>query len=146
MELAFSTPALLFPAISLLLLAYTNRFVALASLVRKLHDEYKEGKDTGLVVQQIKNLRQRINLIRYMQGLGVFSFFLCVTTMICIYYNWSGMAELAFVFSLITLMTSLFISLIEIHKSTNALELELSDMQGIEQDHIFSNLWKKNRQ
>ena len=146
MELTFSTPALLFPAISLLFLAYTNRFVALASLVRKLHDEYKEGKDQAIVVQQIRNLRQRINLIRYMQGLGVFSFFLCVTTMVCIYYSWSVMAEFAFAFSLISLMASLFFSLIEIFKSTNALELELSDIQGIEQDHLFSNLWKKNKQ
>ena len=143
MELSFNTPALLFPAISLLLLAYTNRFVALANLVRKLHDEYKEGKETPNLVLQIKNLRQRINMIRYMQGLGVFSFFLCVATMYCIYYNWKHMAQFAFTFSLLSLLVSLFISLIEIIKSTNAIELEISDMEGIKDENLLSKFWYK---
>ena len=129
MELTFNTPALLFPAISLLLLAYTNRFVALAHLVRKLHDEYKEGKQSGMIVVQIRNLRRRINLIRYMQALGVFSFFLCVLCMYSIYNEWKPFARATFAFSLISLLASLFISLVEIFKSTNALELELSDME-----------------
>ena len=146
MELTFGTLALLFPAISLLLLAYTNRFVALANLVRKLHDEYKEGKGTGILVQQIKSLRQRINLIRYMQGLGVFSFFLCVVTMCCIYYNWTTMAKFAFTFSLLSLLLSLIFSLLEIIKSTNAIELELSDMEGIEPDSFLTGFWKKDKQ
>ena len=143
MELSFNTPALLFPAISLLLLAYTNRFVALANLVRKLHDEYKEGKETPNLVLQIKNLRQRINMIRYMQGLGVFSFFLCVATMYCIYYNWRQMAQFSFTFSLLSLLVSLFISLIEIIKSTNAIELEISDMEGIKDENLLSKFWYK---
>ena len=143
MELSFNTPALLFPAISLLLLAYTNRFVALANLVRKLHDEYKEGKETPNLVLQIKNLHQRINMIRYMQGLGVFSFFLCVATMYCIYYNWKHMAQFAFTFSLLSLLVSLFISLIEIIKSTNAIELEISDMEDIKDETLLSKFWYK---
>ena len=138
MELTFNTPALLFPAISLLLLAYTNRFVALANLVRKLHDQYKGGSGTGIIVQQIKNLRQRINLIRYMQGFGVFAFFLCTITMLCVYYEWIAVARLAFAFSLVCLMISLFLSLVEIIKSTNALELELHDIEGIEYSSLIS--------
>jgi hypothetical protein len=66
MEITFNTPALLFPAISLLLLAYTNRFLALANLVRRLHDEYKREHKSPLLLSQIKSLRQRINLVRYM--------------------------------------------------------------------------------
>ena len=143
MELTFNTPALLFPAISLLLLAYTNRFVALANLVRKLHDQYKGGSGTGILVQQIKNLRQRINLIRYMQGFGVFSFFLCTITMLCIYYEWIAVARLAFAFSLVCLMVSLFLSLVEIFKSTNALELELHDIEGIEYSSLISKWLRK---
>src|SRR5687768_5683016 len=131
MELTFNTPALLFPAISLLLLAYTNRFVALANLVRKLHDEYKEGKTSELIVLQIRNLRQRINLIRYMQTLGVFSFFLCIVTMSGIYFNLITLARYCFIASLLSLLASLFISLVEIIKSGNALEVELSDMEGL---------------
>ena len=145
MELTFNTPALLFPAISLLLLAYTNRFVALASLVRKLHDEYKEGKQTGMIVMQIKNLRQRINLIRYMQGLGVFSFFLCILCMYSIYYAWMSFAKFTFTLSLLSLLASLIISLIEIIKSTNAIELELSDIEGMENRNFLSDLLGRNK-
>ncbi len=145
MELTLNTPALLFPAISLLLLAYTNRFVALASLVRKLHDNYRQGKESTKIVEQIKNLRQRINLIRYMQGLGVFSFLLCVVCMFCIYNGWLQMAKYVFGLSLLSLLTSLIISLLEITKSMNAIELELSDIEGIN-GNIFTDLWDKNKQ
>jgi hypothetical protein len=145
MELSLNTPALLFPAISLLLLAYTNRFVALAHLVRKLHENYRQGKESTKIVEQIKNLRQRINLIRYMQGLGVFSFLLCVVCMFCIYNGWLQMANYVFGFSLLSLLTSLIISLLEITKSMNAIELELSDIEGIN-GNIFSDLWDKNKQ
>jgi hypothetical protein len=142
MELTFNTPALLFPAISLLLLAYTNRFVAIANRVRKLHDDYKSTEDATIIVQQIKSLRQRINLIKYMQGLGVFSFLLCVACMYCIYNGWTPVARLVFALSLLSLLTSLVISLIEIIKSTKAIELELSDIERDERN-ILSELWSK---
>lgn len=144
MELTFNTPALLFPAISLLLLAYTNRFIALANLVRTLHREYKEGKedsDAKLLVPQIRNLRRRINFIRYMQGLGVFSFVLCVVCMYCIYNNWMHIAHYVFATSLLSLLASLILSLVEITASTRALEVQLSD---IEQGDILSDIWNKN--
>lgn len=142
MELSFNTPALLFPAISLLLLAYTNRFVALANLVRKLHSEFKSKEDTELVVKQIKSLRRRINLIKYMQGLGVFSFSLCVVCMYLIYNNWMYLAKYVFTISLLSLLGSLIISLIEIVQSTKALEVELSDIEGDEM-RLFSDFWSK---
>lgn len=148
MELTFNTPALLFPAISLLLLAYTNRFVALANLVRNLHREYKEVQDENeakLLVPQIRNLRRRINFIRYMQGLGVFSFLLCVVCMYSIYSGWLLAAQYVFALSLLSLLASLIISLIEIIASTNALELELSDMEGIHRGTIFSDIWQSKK-
>jgi hypothetical protein len=37
MELPITTPALLFPAISLLMISYTARFLHLANLARSLH-------------------------------------------------------------------------------------------------------------
>src|SRR5688572_23782548 len=85
MEINFTTPALLFPAISLLLLAYTNRYLAIANLIRKLHDEYIKGEKGHLILQQIRILRTRINLVRLMQFLGVFSFLCCVVTMYAVY-------------------------------------------------------------
>lgn len=140
MEISFNTPALLFPAISLLLLAYTNRFLALANLVRKLHDEYVSGQKSKILLHQIKSLRRRINLIRYMQGLGVFSFLCCVAAMYSIYRGWAKPAEYIFAGSLLSLLASLIFSLVEIIQSTNAIELELSDMEELEKSNIFTDL------
>jgi len=141
MEINFTTPALLFPAISLLLLAYTNRFLALANLVRKLHDEYKRGEQNKIIIKQIHSLRRCIRLVRYMQGLGVFSFVCCVITMYTIYMNWVVAIKYEFALSLLSLLASLVISLIEITMSTKALELELSDIE--EPAGFFSDLIKK---
>ena len=141
MEITFTTPALLFPAISLLLLAYTNRFLALANLVRKLHDEYKRNEQSKIIIRQIHSLRRRIRLVRYMQGLGVFSFLCCVVTMYTIYMNWNVAVKYEFAISLLSLLASLIISLVEILQSTKALELELSDIE--EPEGFFSDLIKR---
>jgi hypothetical protein len=141
MEITFNTPALLFPAISLLLLAYTNRYLALANLIRKLHDEYIRGEKNHLLFRQIKILRRRINLVRMMQALGVFSFLCCVITMYGVYQEWVQITNVAFALSLLSLLISLVFSLIEITLSTKALELELSDMEGLESS-FFKDLWQ----
>ena len=122
-EISITTPALLFPAISLLLLAYTNRFLAIASLVRKLFDDYNRVTNKEKLILQIRNLRTRLNYIRYMQGFGVFSFLLCVACMYSIYNAWTEIANVLFAISLVSLIVSLIISLIEIFLSTSALEV-----------------------
>ncbi len=144
MEISINTPALLFPAISLLLLAYTNRFLALANLIRKLHDEYRRGDANKVIIKQIQSLRRRLNFIRYMQGLGVFSFLLCVACMYAIYNNWMLVANFVFALSLLCLLGSLLISLFEIFQSTKALELQLSDIEDLESSNIFSDLWNRD--
>jgi hypothetical protein len=144
MEINFNTPALLFPAISLLLLAYTNRFLALANLARKLHDDYKRTEQRKNIVRQIHSLRRRIRLVRYMQGLGVLSFLGCVVTMYTIYMNWMPAVKYEFAISLLSLLASLIISLVEIAQSTKALELELSDIE--EPGGFFSDLIKRREE
>jgi hypothetical protein len=131
MEISITTPALLFPAISLLLLAYTNRFLAIASLVRKLFDEYIHFKNKKNLLIQIQSLRKRLNYIRFMQASGVFSFLLCVACMYCIYNSWTTLANMLFATSLIALLVSLVFSLIEIFQSTNALEVLLSEVEDL---------------
>jgi len=128
MEITINTPALLFPAISLLMLAYTNRFLALASLIRNLHSNYKNHTDKEGVLKQIKNLRLRLRLIRQMQLFGVLSLFLCVLSMFFVYERFNFWANFLFAFSLIAMLVSLFLSLYEIQISTRALEIELGDM------------------
>ena len=141
MEITFNTPALLFPAISLLLLAYTNRYLALANLIRKLHDEYMRGEKNHMLLKQIKILRVRINMVRQMQALGVFSFLCCVITMYGVYEEWTSVTKYVFAATLLSLLVSLVISLLEISQSTKALELELSDMEELEKTNFFTDLW-----
>jgi hypothetical protein len=128
MELGLTTPALLFPAISLLLLAYTNRFLTLASLIRELHRSYKSNPDQ-LILAQISNLRYRVVLIRNMQVYGIASFFLCVLCMFVLFAGQELMGKVIFALSLIALMVSLAISFREIQVSVDALNYRLSDLE-----------------
>jgi hypothetical protein len=129
MDITLNTPALLFPAISLLLLAYTNRFLAIANVVRKLHDDYAQHRNEKAALLQIRSLRRRLGYIRMMQGAGVFSFLLCVVCMYCIYNGWMGVAKYTFAASLISLLFSLMCSLVEIFQSLNALEVLMQDIE-----------------
>lgn len=129
MHISINTPALLFPAITLLMLAYTNRFLALATLIRNLHGKYKQGiEDRVLIKEQIRNLRRRLTLIKQMQASGIISFFCCVLCMLFFYLEHELWAYSIFGLSLGFLLLSLIISLTEIYMSTKALEIELKDM------------------
>lgn len=129
MELSITTPAILFPAISLLLLAYTNRFMALASLIRNLKTQYLKNHNPNLI-GQISNLRKRIYLIRNMQACGIASFSLCVICMLLLFNNNQLIAEYVFALSLILLLISLYLSLREIQISIEALKIELSELES----------------
>jgi hypothetical protein len=124
-----TTPALLFPAISLLLLAYTNRFLVLAQLIRQLHSSERDYFQ-ALVHKQIANLRQRIALIRLMQALGVSSFIVCTLSMFSLFVEQQRLAEVLFGLSLVLLIASLLTSLYEIAISTQAIEAELADISA----------------
>lgn len=130
MEINLTTPALLFPAISLLLLAFTNRFLTLATLIRSLHAKYDQAPNK-IILGQIKNLRKRVILIRNMQALGVLSLLLCVICMFLLFYNQQLLGRYTFGVSLILLMASLGISVYEIQISVKALQLHLSNMEEI---------------
>ncbi len=126
--LTLTTPALLFSAISLLLLAYTNRFLALAQLIRNLHAQYKQNADSVLL-GQINNLRTRVHIIRYMQILGITSLLLCVLSMFLIYIGETVWAEVIFGVALLLLIASLALSVWEIQISVKALDIHLSDIE-----------------
>jgi len=131
MEISINTPALLFPAITLLMLAYTNRFLALATLIRSLHTKWKQiHEEREIIHQQIRNLKLRLVLVKQMQAAGILSFFLCVLSMLFIYLQYPLWATTIFGLSLICLLVSLALSLNEIYISTKALEIELKDMEN----------------
>ena len=128
MDIGLTTPALLFPAISLLLLAYTNRFLTLANLIRELHKSYKTNPE-DIILAQISNLRYRVMLIRNMQAYGIASFFLCVLCMFVLFAGQILAGKLIFGVSLIALLISLGISFREIQVSVDALNYRLSDLE-----------------
>ncbi len=128
MDLSLTTPGLLFPAISLLLLAYTNRFVALANIIRRLHADYKSQPDP-LHLDQIRNLRRRVTMIQHMQEYGVVAFLCCVLSMAGLFFGLQRVGEGFFGLSLILFTISLGISVREIHMSVDALDIRLSDLE-----------------
>ena len=124
MNLSITDPAFLFPGISLLFLAYTNRYLALASIVRKLNDhdvnEFDENRE-----KQIESLHMRILLIKYMQVSGVLAFLCCVITMVTLIFSFEKVAAVLFVLSLVFMILSLLLSLKEILQSGESLRIEL---------------------
>ncbi|MEO9893634.1 DUF2721 domain-containing protein [Aurantibacter sp.] len=128
MELTLSIPALLFPAISLTMLAYNARYLAIAALIRQLHQKYQETESESIGLQ-VKKLNRRLTIIKNMQASAIASFLLAVITMALIYLQYSQFANIVFGISLLALMVSLVLSLIEVQISTKALAIQLKDME-----------------
>jgi hypothetical protein len=127
-ELPLSAPSLLFPAISLLMLAYTNRFLGLASVVRGLHANWRSTQEP-ILLAQIQNLRKRIQIIKHMQTLGVMSILMCVVSMTLIFFGQQTGAQITFGLSLLLKFSSLALSLVEIQMSGKALDMLLSNVE-----------------
>ena len=128
MEINLTTPALLFPTVSLLMLAYTNRFLTIATIIRNLHDRYREDQNENLL-GQIANLRFRTYLIRNMQIFGVLSLLACEVSMFALVAGWIHAGQWSFAIALILMIVSMLISLRELTISVGALDLLLSELE-----------------
>ena len=137
MTLDLTTPAILFPTISLLILAYTNRFIAIGNRLRNLHEKYTTTQKTEDILIQISIFKKRIRLIRDLQLVGIASLFLCVLTMFLIFENYNKAAQYVFIASLLALMTAFAMAAFEIVISTKALNIQL---KGIEKE-LDGDLW-----
>ena len=126
------------------MLAYTNRFLSLASLVGKLHTEYIIGQKEKNILLKIQNIRSRLKLIRYMQDLGIFSFLCSVLCMYSVFRGWQILSHWIFATSILFLLGSIILSGIEINKSTKAIEVKLSDMEELNGATIFTDIFKKD--
>lgn len=126
-DLPIATPSLLFPAISLLMLAYTNRFLALATIVRNLHASWRQNHDP-LLEAQITNLRRRLVLIRNMQAAGVVSLIACTVSTMFLFVSYQPGGQVFFAISLVFMILSLSLTLNEVVISGRALDMQLSDM------------------
>ncbi|WP_095498067.1 DUF2721 domain-containing protein [Paraferrimonas haliotis] len=125
--MTLGTPAILFSAIALIMLAFTNRFFVIAKLIRDIHSD--RGNRPDLQVKQIPNLRKRLNLIKYMQAMGVIAFILCTVSMMFIFIEHPDIGAGIFIASVLCLMISLLISLWEVMISTKALDIVLADRE-----------------
>jgi hypothetical protein len=134
MGITITTPALLFPAISLLMLAYTNRFLTLATIIRGLYDRYQNVPEDNLVLQ-IANLRYRVYLIRNMQIFGVLSLLFCCISMFALFAGWIVGGQWTFGLALVLMMISMGVSIRELTISVGALDLLLADMEQHEKMH-----------
>ena len=130
-ELSLTTPALLFPTVSLLMLAYTNRFLTLATIIRNLNDRYNDSQNNNLLAQ-IDNLRYRVYLIRNMQIFGVLSLLMCVVSMFALFAGWADGGKWSFAIALVLMIVSLGISLRELQISVGALDLLLTNLEEYE--------------
>jgi hypothetical protein len=128
MDINLTTPALLFPTVSLLMLAYTNRFLTIATIIRSLYDRYNTAHDDNLL-GQIANLRHRVYLIRNMQIAGVLSLLFCVISMFALFGGWIVGGQWSFAIALILLIISMLLSLRELQISVGALDLLLTDLE-----------------
>ena len=128
MDITLTTPALLFPTVSLLMLAYTNRFLTLAQIIRNLHARYQDEDDENLL-GQITNLRYRVYLIRNMQIAGVLSLLFCVVSMFALFAGWVVGGQWSFAIALILMIVSMLISLRELMVSVGALDLLLTNLE-----------------
>ena len=131
-ELPLSTPSLLFPAISLLMLAYTNRFLGLAAVVRALHANWQSTQEP-ILLAQIRSLRKRIQIIKHMQTMGVLSLMYCGASTTLLFFKQQTEGQITFGVSLILMLASLTLSLVEIQISGAALDLQLRDVKCREQ-------------
>ncbi len=125
MDITVSTPALLFPAVSLLFLSYTNRFLALSSLVRRLHGEWQDGDRDAVLLAQIRSLSKRLTLIRWMQMSGALSLLFSVVSMMSLFLGFSFVGEIAFGTALIVMLISLLALVVESAVSGGALRIML---------------------
>ncbi len=129
MDITITTPALLFPAISVLFLAYSNRFLGIANRIREQHNLFNKTQ-SPVAKKQIDSLRLRIRFIIAMQLLAVIGIICCIIAMGLIFYGLQYYGNLAFGFSMIFIVLSLLASISELLLSTNALNIELEDMEA----------------
>lgn len=129
-ELTFNTPALLFPTISLLLLAYTNRYIAISNRIRSLHSQYKT-EQSNIIILQISILKRRIFLIRNMQLLGIATMFFSAFSMFLIYYGVEIWVHTFFGLSLISMLLSLALCSVEVYLSNKALLIQIKDVEHL---------------
>ncbi len=132
--MTITTPSLLFPAISLLMLAYTNRFVTLANVIRQLSN-MENAPTRDIVIRQIDNLRIRMTVIRLMQAFGVLSFVFCTLSMFSLLLAFQVAGMYLFAASLLLLVVSLLFSFYEVNISTKAINIELEKFDAVMKKH-----------
>ena len=129
MNIDYTVTALMFPAIPLLMGVYSNRFHTLSNLIRKLHDEHVYEKHIPPEwKKQFLNLSNRITLLRWTILFAAFGFLFNMLTVFALYMDELLLARIIFGSCCLSMIVSIVFFIREIHISTNALKLHMSDM------------------
>ena len=129
MNIDYTVVALMFPAIPLIMNVYSTRFHTLSALIRKIHDEYVFEKHTPPEWKdQLKNLNDRISVLKYSILLGAFGFLFNMLTVFALYLDEVFIARIIFGSCCLSMMISIIFFIREIQISTKALRLHISDM------------------
>ena len=129
MNIDYTVTALMFPAIPLLMGVYSNRFHTLSNLIRRLHDEHVYEKHIPPEwKKQFLNLSSRISLLRWTILFAAFGFLFNMLTVFALYLAEVFVARVIFGSCCLSMIISIIFFIREIHISTNALKLHMSDM------------------
>ena len=129
MNIDYTVTALMFPAIPLLMGVYSNRFHTLSNLIRRLHDEHVYEKHIPPEwKKQFLNLSSRISLLRWTILFAAFGFLFNMLTVFALYLAEVFVARVIFGSCCLSMIISIIFFIREIHISTNALRLHMSDM------------------
>ena len=129
MNIDYTVTALMFPAIPLMMAVYSNRFHTLSNLIRKLHDEHVYEKHIPPEwKKQFLNLSSRISLLRWTILFAAFGFLFNMLTVFALYLAEVFVARVIFGSCCLSMIISIIFFIREIHISTNALKLHMSDM------------------
>ena len=129
MDIDYTVAALMFPAIPLMMTMYSNRFHTLSALIRQLHDKYTFDKKVPPELEkQLHVLNKRTNYLKYVMGFSSFGFLFNMLTVFALYLEKIFVARIIFGSCCLSMIISILFFIREIHLSTNALKLHMSDM------------------
>ena len=129
-------PAILFPAIPLMMVNFGNRYSSLSTLIRKIHDELINKKtstnDRSAIryLAQIKILRQRLVLNRLMQTTASLSFLVNLMS-IFFAFKYQEYFINTFLFAVLLFSVSIIIYIYELQIAVQALDKHLEDLEEL---------------
>ena len=120
-----------------MMLTFGNRWIAISSLIRKVHSDFidvkinKKSKLAKKYLEQIKVLNIRLRYVKLMQFFSGLSFLFNLFTIIIGIFD-IKFAIIFFIPAILFFSIAIIFFLIEINLSSNALKTHLQDLEQID--------------